>query len=78
MRRHRPKWADLPAETRRRSIARSYARVYLLRGRLVRQPCGVCGATPAQMHHRDYDQPLQIDWLCKVHLRAARLANASS
>lgn len=33
-------------------------------GRLVRQPCEVCGDVNAQAHHDDYAKPLQVRWLC--------------
>lgn len=33
-------------------------------GRLVKQPCGDCGAPVAQAHHDDYDRPLAVRWLC--------------
>lgn len=36
-------------------------------GRLVREPCVVCGATPAQGHHPDYSKPLEVVWLCRKH-----------
>ena len=36
-------------------------------GRLVRKPCGVCGAAKAQAHHDDYSQPLAVRWLCRAH-----------
>lgn len=45
--------------------ARSYANVYLRRGKLVRQPCECCGNSKAQMHHPDYSEPLKIQWLCR-------------
>lgn len=35
-------------------------------GRLIRQPCEVCGAT-AQAHHDDYGKPLEVRWLCTTH-----------
>jgi len=35
-------------------------------GRLVRQPCEVCGQ-PAHAHHADYRQPLAVQWLCPLH-----------
>ena len=35
-------------------------------GRLVRQPCEVCGEK-AQAHHADYGQPLAVQWLCPLH-----------
>ena len=46
--------------------ARSYAGVYLRRGLLSREPCEVCGEE-AEMHHDDYDKPLEVRWLCRVH-----------
>ena len=36
-------------------------------GRVVRQPCELCGAKFAQGHHFDYKQPLVVRWLCKKH-----------
>lgn len=35
-------------------------------GRLEPQPCFVCGAK-ADAHHADYDAPLAVTWLCKLH-----------
>ena len=36
-------------------------------GRLVRQPCEVCGAEPTHAHHDDYSKPLEVRWLCTYH-----------
>jgi hypothetical protein len=55
----------LTPEQAKKDNARSYAGMYLRRGKLQRQPCEACSAEKAQMHHDDYDKPLQIRWLCR-------------
>lgn len=47
---------------------------YALRsGRLVAQPCWVCGSK-AEAHHPDYDRPLDVVWLCSPHHHQAHAA----
>lgn len=37
-------------------------------GRLIKQPCEVCGAEETHAHHDDYNEPLNVRWLCpKCH-----------
>lgn len=60
----------LNPEQRRKDIARSFVSVALSRGRLARQPCRDCGATPAEAHHKDYAKPLEVEWLCRPCHRA--------
>jgi len=38
-------------------------------GRIIRQPCGVCGSPHAHGHHADYSKPLEVTWLCEAHHR---------
>ena len=43
----------------------SYA---IKRGKLIRQPCEMCGATENIVaHHDDYSKPLDVHWLCATH-----------
>lgn len=36
-------------------------------GKLIKQPCFVCGKVEVEAHHPDYDQPLEVVWLCIQH-----------
>jgi hypothetical protein len=36
-------------------------------GKLIPQPCFVCGAAKVEGHHPDYSAPLDVVWLCKKH-----------
>ncbi len=61
-------------ERRRRGIARAYANVYLRRGKINRERCERCGAADSEMHHDDYDKPLNVRWLCReCHLQIHRI-----
>lgn len=57
----------LSAEQRKKSICRSYTRVYITRGKIQRLACEVCGSKKSQVHHPDYNKPLLIKWLCRKH-----------
>jgi len=40
------------------------------KGELKRQPCEVCGTTKkVEAHHLDYENPLDVNWLCFEHHR---------
>lgn len=47
-----------------KKAARTAVGVALRDGRMVRQPCEVCGAEKVQAHHEDYSKPLDVRWLC--------------
>lgn len=63
--------AKLAREYKERNPVKAAARkaVYeaIRAGRIVRQPCEVCGSRRAQAHHDDYGKPLDVRWLCRAH-----------
>jgi ribosomal protein S27AE len=36
-------------------------------GKLIRQPCEICGDQIVHAHHDDYSKPLEVRWLCPSH-----------
>lgn len=54
--------------------ARALANRAIKAGKLIRQPCQVCKALPTEAHHEDYNRPLDVIWLCKVHHKQADIA----
>ena len=38
-------------------------------GKLIREPCQVCGDARVHAHHEDYSKPLEIQWFCRKHHR---------
>jgi hypothetical protein len=60
------KTAAYSEDQRAKQRVRAYAGIYKRRGKLVEQPCEVCGAK-AEMHHPDYSKPLEVRWLCTRH-----------
>jgi len=68
MRENRPKHRDLPEEARKKATARSYAHVYVKRGKIERKPCKICGTNERlEMHHEDHSKPTEVIWLCRKH-----------
>jgi len=49
---------------------RALTRSYIKAGKLIKQPCEVCGYDKyVEAHHDDYDKPMDIRWLCRNHHR---------
>ncbi len=45
--------------------ARSVSKIALKNGTIKKHPCGKCGNKKSEMHHENYDKPLDITWLCR-------------
>jgi hypothetical protein len=55
------------AFAKKKARAQSAVSVAIKQGSLKRNPCCICLNSPAQAHHEDYGQPLEVVWLCKAH-----------
>ena len=55
----------LGVDAKLRANARSYAKTYRRRGKLVAGLCADCGTDWVEMHHEDYGKPLDVVWLCR-------------
>jgi hypothetical protein len=59
--------ARMTPEQRRKENARSYTHTLVKRGKIRKQPCGVCSRYPSEAHHPDYNDPHNVLWLCRDH-----------
>lgn len=55
----------LNGDQKKKDICRSYSSVLLKRGVIKRQPCHFCNSDISEMHHADYDNPREVEWLCR-------------
>ena len=63
---HQRKYRNDPV-LRLRHIARWLVNRAIKSGKLVKQPCEVCGSPEVHAHHDDYSKPLDVRWLCQLH-----------
>jgi len=68
----------LTSEQRFKDNARSYTHVYVKRGKIAKKACNICGELDVQAHHLDYNNPLNILWLCPLHHKLIHLSTKDS
>lgn len=61
---HKKKWADANAI---KIAAHIITHNHIRDGRLIKQPCEICGETKVDAHHDDYEKALEVRWLCRQH-----------
>lgn len=64
---HQAKWKS---NNQKKVWAQSALRAAVRRGLITPEPCKVCGSEPSEAHHGDYDRPMDVSWLCRVHHKA--------
>lgn len=57
---YRDKWPE-------KFHARQAVKYALKIGKIIRQPCEVCGEPKTHAHHDDYSKQLDVRWLCRKH-----------
>lgn len=58
-------WRNLGRPDRRKAKRRLYKD--LVRGKIQKTPCEICGSEKSESFHVDYADPLKINWLCRGH-----------
>lgn len=56
-----------PTYESKRGAAHGIVQTEVLSGRMTREPCEICGEKKVDGHHDDYDNPLEVRWLCRKH-----------
>ena len=54
-------------DEKKKAAARPVVAQAIKSGELVRRPCEVCGDPRAVARQRNYDLPLDVQWLCHLH-----------
>ena len=68
---HRAMQVDWQQRNPEKHAARKAVRQALYDGKLIRQPCWICGNPNTDAHHASYapDMRLHVTWLCRLHHR---------
>jgi len=56
-------------EQAKRVKCRSITNKAIRSKKLIRKPCEICGSLNSEAHHSNYDEPLNVNWLCFEHHR---------
>ena len=54
---------------KKKQLARQKALYAVKIGKIKRKNCMICNSPESQMHHDNYDKPLEVVWLCIPHHR---------
>lgn len=66
-RENRKKYKEYTTEQKLKADCRTKTKLAIKRGKLIKQPCQICGEIEVEAHHQDYNKPLEVVWLCREH-----------
>jgi hypothetical protein len=55
------------AKNRIKRLAKDAIHNAIKAGKMIKQPCKICGKKIVEGHHQNYSYPLKVVWLCKKH-----------
>ena len=53
-------------KNRDKCLARDILNNAIKSGSIIKNPCRRCGGNDSQGHHKDYNKPLDVIWLCEI------------
>lgn len=62
-------YLELNPVAKQKLIVRQFTRSQIISKKIVKLPCQVCGELKSEAHHKDYNKPLEVVWLCRKHHR---------
>lgn len=54
-------------KNRKKILATVKVRLEVRKGKLLKEPCEICGKLNVHAHHDNYKKPLKVRWLCPSH-----------
>jgi len=70
MKKHRASWNQrFKGDKKNKNKIAAWNAVYyaLKTGKLIKEPCEICGSDDSKAHHDDYTKRLEVRWLCGIH-----------
>lgn len=64
--------------SRKKRLAKWAVKRAISSGKLIRKPCEVCGEANTHGHHTDYNNKLDVIWLCALHHKEWHIKNGEA
>lgn len=61
------RWKRYRIQHAQKFSAREKTQYLVKKGRIEKKNCEVCGSSKSEIHHKDYSNFMDIEWLCRKH-----------